>query len=199
MGFILQRQNNLLLIISLVIILAVPLLLEASIYEYNPDIDVSFGNYYLIIHDNGNFIVNGSYMGVLYLMESPLLKNLFSTNRFYSIYNFGITFFNDENNNNNTIIFLPFSINIGYKLQFLKKFELFPFAGWGLGIIPADYSQIKKSALLSINIGFLIRYRLWNTTYLKLRLEYGTIFGNQFPDKGYANYLRIVYPIPFIP
>jgi len=200
MEFTLQKQNKHFIVIAAAIIfliIFIPLSLGASIYDYNPDIDIALGDYRLIIHDNSNFTISGSYLGILYMMESPLLKNLFSTTNFYGIYNFGAVFLNDKSND--TILFLPIFVDIGYKFQLLKKFEVLPFAGWGLGIIPKDYPETKKAALLSINIGLLIRYRLWKTTYLKLRIEYGTIFGKQFPDRGYANYFRIVYPIPFIP
>ena len=198
MVFISPRQNRLLtILVFLFLISLIPPILEASIHDYNPDIDIALGDCFLIIHENENFTVSGLYIGALYLMESPLIKNLFSTTRFYGIYNFGTVFINGENNR--TILFLPIFIDIGYKFQLFKRFEILPFAGWGLGVIPNDYPEINRSIMLSVNAGILIRFRLWSTAYLKLIVEYGTIFGNQFPDRGYANYMRIVYPIPFIP
>jgi len=201
MEFILRQQNKYILwiFISILLLLIItPILSNASIYDYNPDIDISLGGYYLIFHDNNNFTISGAYIGILYLMQSPLLKNLFSTNNFYSIYNLGTVFLGDRGNNR-TILLIPLSIDISYKIHIFKNFNLFPFAGWGISIIPINYPEINKNAFLSFNVGLLTRYRLWNSAYLKLQIEFGTIFGRDLGEKGYVNYIRVVCPVPFIP
>ena len=199
----LQKQSRkfikIVLLLSVVIIASsfIPFTLKASIGNYNPDVDVDFGNLFLIMKDNGEIMpIPGFYYGGHLIMESPILKNNFDTKNVYTIYNFG--FSGIKGPGSTYVVFLSGMIEMGYNLRVFKKFNTMFFGGWGFNFIPINYSFIKRSLFLTLNGGIFLRYKLWRDCYLKLKLEAGMLYGSQL-ENGYLTYFRIIWPVPFIP
>ncbi len=177
--------------------LIIPFSAMASIGKYNPNIDIDSGLFILFTKDeNRTEPIPGGYLGGHLIMESPVLKNNFDIKRIYTIYNFGILTLKGPGTT--YVLLINGLIELGYNFNLFKNFYILPFAGWGLSIIPIDYYFIHRNAFLTLNIGLLFRYKIWKDCYLKLKIEGGMLYGSEF-ENGYTNYIRVIFPIPFIP
>ena len=203
MGFMLQKPSRkiikivLLLTVVIIVTPVIPITLQASIGDYNPGVDIDFGNLFLMMRENDSIMpIPGFYYGGHLIMESPILKNNFDTKNIYTIYNLGLS--GVKGPGSTYVVLLSGMIEMGYNLKVFKKFNMMFFGGWGFNFIPVNYSFIKRSLFLTLNGGIFLRYKLWRDCYLKLKLEAGMLYGSQL-DNGYMTYVRIIWPIPFIP
>ncbi len=211
MGFISQKQNKCLFFFALIPLMILLLEInttdaEGAIVTYDRDIDISMGTYNYFYNkydreaDEGSLpdIKTGIYFGAYISSKSRLFTFFFNTRNIYSIYEAGFAL-NRIGNEKHYILSIPFTYDLAYKIPLFKKAALYPFAGTGFDLIRVmDNEKVHWELHYLLESGLEVKYLIWKDTFLKLRVSYGIMFVNQI-ESGFMHFLKVRFPVPFIP
>jgi hypothetical protein len=172
-----------------------------GIANYEPDVDISMGtyNYFFNSGDSNPNLKTGVYFGGYLGMKSPLFSFFFNAQNFYSMYESGVAINNVENNDD-FILTIPFVYDLSYRIRLFKKKKLTlkPFIGTGFNLVRFDTNGGNWDLYYLLDTGFEVQYPIWRKTNLKLKINYGIMFVDTV-DSGYVHFLRVRFPVPFIP
>jgi hypothetical protein len=193
--------------------LAVPLLAAAlfvalpagraaygALSDYEPDIDVSAGtfNYFFNEGDGAPDIATGVFFSGYLSMKSPFFTFFFNTKNFYSTYEAGVAY-NRVRSDEYYVLSIPATVDLSYRIPLSRRLSVYPFVGTGLDAVDNRYNGTDNwNFYLLFDGGLEFKYGLWRDTYLKLKVTYGVVFVDTLTS-GYAYFLRVRFPVPFIP
>lgn len=198
-----DRLHTLVLITILSVMLLYPCIRSfADILEYDPEVDISLGTFSFLGGDDQNApdIQTGPYLGGYVSMKSPIFTYFFGSENVYNIFEAGLSV-NEIRDQYGSIymVTIPASVDFAYRITVLPKFSILPFVGLGLGFTVNTGQQEEGPTLYPfIKTGVEIRYLLWEGTHLRFKVDYGIAFVNQV-ETGFIPFLRVRFPIPFIP
>ncbi len=209
MGFLPRKRNKRTHRKGLFFLIALPVLLLFSgggafsdVLAYDPEIDISLGTFSYLMggEQNAPNIKTGPYLGGYLSMKSPIFTYFFNSENVYNIFEAGFSVNEiEEQSAKFYLVNVPISVDFAYRIPVLPKFSILPFVGVGLGLSfnsgggndgPPLYTFIKT--------GVEIRYLLWDETHLRVKVDYGIAFVNEV-ESGIIPFLRVRFPIPFIP
>ena len=97
------------------------------------------------------------------------------------------------------IINVPVSVDFAYKFELFPKFSILPFVGLGVGLNFSSRGPEEGFPLYPfIKTGVELRYLMWEDTHLRFKIDYGIAFVSE-DETGFVPFLRVRFPIPFIP
>jgi hypothetical protein len=209
-----QKPSKIVLLLSLAAFMILPavfplLAASDSITDYDTDVDVCLSSYSYIfnasdieyhesIGDNLPDIKTGIYFGAYMSGRSRLFSFFFNMKNVYSMYEFGCAL-NPLGGEDSTMLSFPLTYDLAYRIKLSEKTGLFPFVGGGFNLIRIQYdNQAQWQFFYMAETGLEVKYRIWDTTNLKLRISYGVIFLDQV-ESGYMHILKVRFPVPFIP
>jgi hypothetical protein len=171
-----------------------------AVSDYEPDIDVSAGtfNYFFNEGDDAPDIGTGVFFSGYLSMKSPLFTFFFNTKNIYSTYEAGFAC-NRVGNEGYYVISIPATVELSCRIPLSRRVSLHPFVGTGLDTVNSRYNGMDNWNLYYLFDGGLeVKYSLWRDTFLKLKVTYGIVFVDTLTS-GYAHFLRVRFPVPFIP
>lgn len=208
-----QKQNRwklyVYLVSPLLILWVTAVQAEILDYDRDRDVDISMGTFNYFFNKNdielekiqgGSLpeIGTGIFVGGYISSRNRLLAFFFKTDKLYTIYEAGLAI-NYINNEDSYILSFPLTADLAYKIPLSRKLALFPYAGTGFDFIRSENNDEATWQLYYlIETGFEVKYSLWSNTKLKMRATYGVLFIDQV-ESGYMHFLKIRFPIPFIP
>ena len=171
-----------------------------ALSDYNPDIDVSAGTFnYLFnegddVPDMGTGIFFSGYLS----MKSPLFTFFFNSKNIYSTYEAGLVY-NEAKSQDVYLISIPATVELSYRIPLFRRWSIHPFVGTGLDTVRGPGNGAAEwDVYYLLDGGLEIKYGLWQDTFLKLKITYGMVFVDSLTS-GYAHYIRVRLPVPFIP
>ena len=174
----------------------------ADLLEYDPEVDISLGtfSYFLGEDQNGPNIKTGPYLGGYLSMKSPIFSYFFSSENVYNIFEAGFSLNEiEEPSDKYYLLNFPFSVDFAYGISVSPKFSILPFVGAGFGaIVNTRYGAEGVPLYTFVKTGVEIRYLMWDKTHLRVKIDYGISFINEV-ETGFVPFLRVRFPIPFIP
>jgi hypothetical protein len=180
-----------------------------SIIDYDTDVDVCLSSYSYIfnasdieyhesIDDDLPDIKTGVYFGAYMSGKSRLFSFFFNMKNVYSMYELGCAL-NPLGGEDSIMLSIPLTYDLAYKIKLSEKTGLFPFVGGGFNLIRIQYdNQSQWQFFYMVESGLEVKYRVWESTNLKLRISYGVLFLDQV-ESGYMHILKVRLPVPFIP
>jgi hypothetical protein len=171
-----------------------------AVSDYDPDIDVSAGtfNYFFNDGDGAPSIRTGIFFSGYLSMKSPLFTFFFNTKNIYSTYEAGLAY-NTVESGSYYVISIPATVELSYRIPVFKRLSVYPFVGTGLDTVNNLYNGMNNWNFYYLFDGGLeIKYSLWQDTFLKLKVTYGVVFVDTLAS-GYAHFIRVRFPVPFIP
>ena len=215
MGFILRSQNKIdrpFLLFPLIFITAgylwiLPAALLGAITDYDPEIDISVGiiNYMYTPMDLASSTTDlpnlkmGYYGGGYLGLKSPLFTFFFNSENVYTTYEAGVAI--NQIGDSNYFISIPVTIDLSYRFSLFKKkkFLLQPFIGSGVDVIRSSKNNTANWQVhYLVDAGLEIKYFAWKDTSLKIKASYGVIFVDDL-DSGFMHFIKVRFPVPFIP
>lgn len=215
MGFISRRQSEIIrpfLLVPLVFLTAgylwiLPWTGFGAITDYDPEIDISVGimNYMYTPTDLASPTANlpklkmGLYGGAYLGLKSPLFTFFFNSKNMYTTYEAGVAV--NQIGANNYFISIPLTIDLSYRISLFKKkkFALQPFIGSGFDVIRSNENNTTSWQVhYLINAGLEIKYFAWDDTSLKIKASYGILFVDDL-ESGFLQFIKVRFPVPFIP
>jgi hypothetical protein len=203
MGFSQQKRNKSIPVLLLFfIILLFPSLAHSDILEYDPELDIALGMFDYFTGEGANVpaIKPGPYLGAYLSMKSPIFAYFFDSENIYNIFELGCAV-NEINEEFGSfyIVNIPLSVDFAYSLNLFPKFSILPFVGFGFGLnIFSGEHDAGIPLYPFIKTGVEIRYLMWKGTHLRFKIDYGIAFVNE-AESGFVPFLRVRFPIPFIP
>ncbi len=209
-----QQRSKVVIFLSSIVFLILPAVFPLtaapdSVTNYDIDIDVCLSSYSYIfnesdikyhesIGDDLPDIKTGVYFGGYMSNKNRLLSFFFNLKNVYSMYEFGCAL-NPLGNEDSTLISFPFTYDLAYRIGLSERTGLFPFVGGGFDLIRIEYDERPHWQFFYMaETGLEVKYRIWGTTNLKLRISYGVIFLDQV-QSGYMHIIKVRFPVPFIP
>ncbi len=210
MAYLRQKRNRI-LISGILLLLAAglltisPVTAKCSLIFYDPDFDISMGSisYFAGSGENNPVISPGIYFGGYLGMKSPLFANYFKTQRIYNIFEVGLALneitMDPDSGDRELLITVPLLIDFAYRLNITKKFLFLPFAGMGFSFTHIPHiSENSTNISPLITVGAQLKYLITDTTSLKLQFDYGIALDNR-TDSGIIQFIKVRFPVPFIP
>lgn len=206
-----QKRSKYLYLVITIIITAVFIHLrhdsaEGAIFDYDPDIDISMGmyDYFYTSYDlktQGSSLAEikpGIYFGGYMGLRSPLFTFFFNSSNIYTTYEAGIAL--NRVGQSDYYISIPLIVDLGYSFSFFKKkVAIYPFVGTGFNIVKSAHNnETLWQVYLLADTGLEIKYYAWENTALKVKVSYGIMFINEI-ESGFIQFLKVRFPVPFIP
>lgn len=206
-----QKQSKCLYLITLILIIAAFILryhgsAGGAIFDYSPDIDISMGMYDYFYTPNdleahGDDLAEikpGIYFGGYLGLKSPLFTFFFDSSNIYTTYEAGIAL--NRVGQSNYYISIPLIVDLGYSFSiFKKKVVIYPFVGTGLNIVKSTYNnETLWQVHILADTGIEIKYLTRENTALKVKVSYGIMFVDEI-ESGFIQFLKVRFPVPFIP
>jgi len=209
MGFLPQKRSKRRLIRGLFFLIALAFLLLfpgggafSDILAYDPEVDISLGTFSYLMGEEQNApsIKTGPYLGGYLSMKSPIFTYFFNSENVYNIFEAGFSVNEiEEQSSTYYLVNIPISVDFAYRIPVLPKFSILPFVGVGLGLsFNSGGGNTGPPIYTFIKTGVEIRYLMWKDTHLKVKVDYGIAFVNE-TETGFVPFLRVRFPIPFIP
>jgi len=209
-----RQRSKIVLFLSSIVFLALlgvfpPTAAPDSATDYDIDIDVCLSSYSYIFNesdiryhesmgDDLPDIKTGVYFGGYMSGKNRLLSFFFNLKNVYSMYEFGCAL-NPLGNEDRTLLSIPLTYDLAYRIGLSERVGLFPFVGGGLNLIRIEYNNSPQwQFFYMVETGLEVKYRIWDTTHLKLRISYGVVFLDQV-QIGYMHIIKVRFPVPFIP
>lgn len=174
----------------------------ADILTYDPEIDMVLGTFSFFGGPEKNMppIKTGPYLGGYLSMKSPIFTYFFNTENVYNFFEVGCSVNEiEEQYGSSYIVNVPISVDFAYKIPILPKFSILPFVGFGLGLNFGPRQEGEGLPLYPfIKTGIELRYLMWKGTHMRVKVDYGVAFVNEV-ETGVIPFLRVRFPIPFIP
>jgi hypothetical protein len=172
---------------------------------YDPDLDFSMGLLAYSIPGSPLTIHPGPFAAGYFSLRNPILVNYFNLNNVYNILEAGLAINRmDYMGSESLLLTAPILVDFAYRIRFGERFAMLPFVGSGIFLIDTVVeggSDPPLQVYPVLKTGVELRYRLKSGVWLKLKGDYGVMFVNDDPNvpDGYAQFLRIRFPVPFIP
>lgn len=173
---------------------------HASLSSLNPDYDVAIGSFSYLFNaqDSPPPIKTGLYMGAYMNMKSPFFTFFFNAKNLYSTYEAGIALNRIDVEDFYAISF-PLTLDLSYRIPIFRRFAVFPFFGTGLDLLNMRYDREDHLSLYYFfDTGLELKYEVWKDTYIKIKATYGIIFVES-ARSGYVHFIKLRFPLPFIP
>jgi hypothetical protein len=182
--------------------LLLPSIAQSDILEYDPELDMALGIFDFFTGEGTNapVIKPGPYFGAYLSMKSPIFTYFFNSENIYNIFELGCAV-NEmkEEFGSFYMVNVPLSVDFAYNLDLFPKFAILPFVGFGVGLIFNPHEPAGGVPLYPfIKTGVEIRYLMWKGTHLRFKIDYGIAFVNE-AEEGFVPFLKVRFPIPFIP
>ncbi len=210
MAYLRQKQNRI-LIVGILLFFAAglpaisPATAKCSLIFYDPDFDISMGSigYFAGSGENNPVISPGIYFGGYLGMKSPLFANYFKTQRIYNIFELGVALneitMDSDSGDRELLITVPLLIDFAYRLNITKKLLFLPFVGTGFSFTHIPHiSENSTNISPLITVGAQLKYLITDTASLKLQFDYGIALDNR-TDSGIIQFIKVRFPVPFIP
>jgi hypothetical protein len=171
-----------------------------AVSDYEADFDVSAGtfNYLFNKGDEVPDMGTGVFFSAYLSMKSPLFTFFFNTKNVYSTYEAGVVY-NEAVSEDVYLVSIPATVELSYRIPLSRRWSIHPFVGTGLDTVKnPDDGGGKWNLYYLLDGGLEIKYGMWKDTYLKLKVTYGMVFVDSLTS-GYAHYIRVRLPVPFIP
>jgi hypothetical protein len=173
---------------------------HGAVSDYEPDIDVSVGTFNYLFNEGDSVpdIGTGMFFSGYLSMKSPLFTFFFNTKNIYSTYEAGFVY-NKGVSDDVYLISIPATVELSYRIPLSRRFSLHPFVGTGIDTVKSpDDGNVDWNVYYLLDGGLEIKYKIWQDTFLKLKFTYGMVFVDSLTS-GYAHYIKVRFPVPFIP
>jgi len=204
MGCIQQKQSRVIILIVVIfstVLLLYPQNLKGDIISYDPEVDISLGTFSYLTSSESNisYIKTGPYFGGYLSMKSPIFTYFFNSQNIYNIFELGFSV-NELVSENQSfyIVSIPFSVDFAYKIQLFPKFSIYPLVGVGFSTTLGGNYENQVPIYPFIKTGIEIKFLIWKDTNLKIKVDYGIAFVDII-ETGFLQFIKVRFPIPFIP
>ena len=175
---------------------------SAEITSYDPELDIALGTFSYLIEDMPHMpdFRTGPYIGGYLSMKSPIFVTFFDTENVYNFFEAGFAI-NElvEENGSFYMVNIPFSVDFAYRVPLFDRFSILPFIGLGLGLSFGTHEGGSGPPIyLFFKTGLELRYLLWDGTHMRAKIDYGVALVDEI-ESGVMPFLRVRFPIPFIP
>ena len=198
-----RSKRRLAAIIGLSAVLFLPVIgAFGDILEYDPEVDISLGTFSYLMgnSDNAPDIMTGPYIGGYLSMKSPIFTYFFNSENVYNFFEVGCAV-NEVRDQYGSfyIVNIPLSVDFAYRISVFPKFSILPFVGVGMGFsFGTGIDEGGPPVYPFVKTGIEIRYMMWKGTHLRMKVDYGLALVNEV-ETGFIPFLRVRFPIPFIP
>ena len=182
---------------------------EADLVFYDPDLDISMG---MLAYDIPGLEVlpesmrvytrPGPFVGGYFSLQNPLMVNHLHIHSLYNIFEAGMAVNRYERGSESGLLLsFPASVDFAYRIRMGERFSAFPFVSTGITLVKVYDSEDPLEVYPLVKAGLELRYRTAGGASLKLKLDYGIMFITDLEEipEGYMQFLRVRFPVPFIP